>query len=82
MTSFADALAAEQDAAKGYLNRGCKVRQALDALTDQDRATATTALDNPTVEGAVIARAFAALGQKVPAYTVQRHRRGECRCPR
>lgn len=82
MTTFADALATEQAVSRGYQERGCQVRQALDRLPDADRDTAQAALDNPTVEGAAIARAFAAFGERVPGYTVQRHRRGDCRCPR
>jgi hypothetical protein len=59
----------------------CTIALALETLPDADAANLTAALENPHAPATAIARALAGLGHDVRAYTVQRHRRRECRCP-
>jgi len=59
----------------------CTVGEALAALTAEDREAALGALGGPHT-GRQIAAAFAACGVRVEASTVNRHRRGDCRCGR
>lgn len=60
----------------------CTIGIAFDSLSEADAANLTAALENPHAPSSAIARALASLGHDVRAYTVQRHRRRECRCPK
>lgn len=67
----------------GYrLKRGpaCSIPTILAALPPDQAEFARLALANPHAPGTEIARSLAELGHKVAVCTVQRHRRGDCRC--
>jgi hypothetical protein len=58
----------------------CTVPAILDTADDDTVALFTAALANPHAPGTDIARAMTERGYPIPAHTLQRHRRGECRC--
>lgn len=61
----------------------CVFVSVLAAMSDSEAADLRTALaDQAGVPGTYIARALEAIGHSVSATTVQRHRKGECNCPR
>ena len=60
----------------------CGVRIVLDLMDDKTRKTLIAALDNPHAPSTKISVALSEMGHRTSAHTVQRHRRGECRCPR
>lgn len=57
----------------------CSVATVLDQLDAEDRAALLAALDNGTPLTA-IARALNAVGYRITAHTIGRHRKGDCRC--
>lgn len=59
----------------------CTIGLAFGSLSEADAANLTAALENPNAPSSAIARALSSLGYDVRPYTVQRHRRRECRCP-
>lgn len=59
----------------------CSIPTILAALPPDQAEFARLALANPHAPGTEIARSLADLGHKVAVCTVQRHRRGDCRCP-
>lgn len=61
----------------------CGVRMLLDSLTSEARDKVSAALDNQQLSNSSIATALRKrLGEHAPrAYTVGRHRRGDCSCP-
>ena len=60
----------------------CTVALLLRGLTDDDRADLETALANPAIPASAIHRALHKRGHSIGDTTLQRHRRGTCRCPR
>ena len=58
----------------------CSVGKVVAELDDADRTALTTALADPAVTGAGIAKVLTARGHKLNGPTVQRHRRGDCDC--
>jgi hypothetical protein len=60
----------------------CTIGQALDTLPSDQAAHLAKALDNTNARAIDIAMALEALGVRMSAHTVQRHRRGVCRCDR
>ena len=59
----------------------CGVRRVLTALSGADAADLKAALANPVIESSAIAKGVAvALGEKLAASSVARHRKGECSC--
>ena len=58
----------------------CGIHTALQALSEEDRGTLMAALENRDVTGAAISRALATIGHKMTAFTVNRHRKGDCSC--
>jgi len=59
----------------------CGVRRVLSDLSEADAADFKSALDNPAIESTAIAKGVvAALGVKLAAPSVARHRKGECSC--
>lgn len=77
--SLAAALAAQPAARRGT---PCTVGVVLDGLDQDDRAAAIQALADRTRTATSIAEALTSIGHPVAKQTVQRHRRGECRCDR
>jgi hypothetical protein len=59
----------------------CTIGLAFRSLSEADAANLTAALENPHAPSSAIARALSSLGHDAKPYTVQRHRRRECRCP-
>lgn len=61
----------------------CTVTTMLQGLSKEDRAVMVEALGNPGVLASQLARGIelAGLG-RVTAQTINRHRAGDCRCPR
>ena len=74
-TSFADALA-QQEIHKGP---ECSVGVLLRSLDADTADEVRVALDDTTVQHAQIARALGAIGHKVGATTISRHRAGDCK---
>ncbi len=66
----------------GYLGRGCGLGTLLDQLGEGIRQEVLTVLrDRPDITAAAIRRALAKRFDDVPsANTIQRHRRGVCKC--
>jgi hypothetical protein len=64
----------------------CSVALIRDEMSDEDRANLDAALDDKTINGTAIARALlhpeyvAKYRTPVSDYSVQQHRRGDCRC--
>lgn len=59
----------------------CGVRRVLSELSGADAADLKSALQNPVIESSAIAKGVAAaLGAKISASSVGRHRKGECTC--
>ena len=75
--SFADALV-ESAAPK---TTKCGVTTWLAAQSPQDRAAAQAALADARMMGTTIHRAMRATGYDAGLASVQRHRRGDCKCP-
>jgi hypothetical protein len=70
-------------AAPNYrVHRGpaCTIGLAIQTMPDSDAELLRAALDNPHAPSSQIAKALTNLGHSVKPYTVQRHRRNECRC--
>jgi hypothetical protein len=85
--SFADE--AEKEKREGYLGRGCGVGAMLGQLDPKLREEVTEALnDRPDIPATAIRKAllkraetYAGRSFRVPsAYTLVRHRRGDCNC--
>lgn len=75
---LADAIAAATADARPA---GCSVGALLSTMDAADADVLRSALDDGVV-GTVLAAALKAEGHDVSAYTLQRHRRGTCRCDR
>ena len=75
--SLRDQIHAESTVKKGPT---CSVALLLADLDDEDRAALTDALADSKVPGTVIERALLKEGHRMPAYNLQRHRRGMCSC--
>lgn len=59
----------------------CGVRRVLSEISEKDRADLTAALADPIIESTAIAKGVTlALGKKLAASSVARHRKGECSC--
>lgn len=74
---LADPLAARSLYHKGPI---CAIAKALDTIPADQADLLRLALDNTNARGIDIADALTAFGFDIPAHTVQRHRRGRCRC--
>lgn len=59
----------------------CGVASILARLDPPDRDELTVALASD-FKGSAIAKALASRGHRISGYTIQRHRRNECRCSR
>lgn len=70
------------NAARPTVNKTiCGVRRVLSDVSDADAADLKSALENPAIESTAIAKGVAvALGVKLAASSVARHRKGECSC--
>lgn len=75
--SLAEAIAAQR-VVKGP---SCSISVIRAQLDDEDRAALDAAMARTGTPSSVIARALRANGHDVQHQTVQRHRRGECKCP-
>ncbi len=51
-------------------------------LADDEREELMELLADPAMPGSAIARALADDGHHVTGLSIQRHRRGDCQCPR
>lgn len=59
----------------------CGVRRVLAEMSQADAADFKSALQNPVIESSAIAKGVSvALGAKISAASVARHRKGECSC--
>lgn len=74
-----DEIAKEQDASR---IRRCPVAVLLSDMDAADSKDFATAIDDPAITGAVIARALERSGIRVGADAIRNHRRGVCACPR
>ena len=60
----------------------CTVTVLLSTMDDDDADLLRKAMANPYAPTTAIAAALADQGYRITAATLQRHRRGECRCAR
>lgn len=60
---------------------GCGVAAYLDGLTAKNRAEVEKAFARPELTGSSIYKALKGRGATFSAYTLRRHRKGECACP-
>lgn len=60
--------------------RTCAVKLVIETLTPDDHADLVAAFNDPSVTSAAIYRALNHRGSNVSQFSLQRHRRGECRC--
>lgn len=60
--------------------RVCAVKTVLESLTPDDRSDLLVAFDDLSVTSAAIYRALNNRGVQISVFSLQRHRRGECRC--
>ena len=58
----------------------CGIAKRMDKLNDADRATLLAWLDNPEIEGTVIARNLTDEGLRTSEHMVRHHRNGRCSC--
>ena len=58
----------------------CGVRVLLESVDDAYRAELLDMLDRHGIQGTAIAAVLREDGHRISSDTVQRHRRGECRC--
>mgnify|MGYP007090086211 FL=1 len=58
----------------------CSIALIIETADEATRELFAAALANPHAPGTDIAKAMAERGYPMPAHTLQRHRRGECRC--
>lgn len=58
----------------------CAIHKAFQALTKNDQKDLAAALQDPEIEGTVIARVLRERGIQVSDRAVQRHRRDGCKC--
>jgi len=58
----------------------CWVAILLPELQPEDRQTFLAAIDDPTIPATKLAEALQVLGHDIGAHSLQRHRRGLCRC--
>lgn len=58
----------------------CETGLLLDRLGEPDRSELLEALTDETVEGSALSRALKGRGVYISQYSLQRHRRGACRC--
>jgi hypothetical protein len=69
------------DEAKKYKRGGtCEVTLLLRDLSDEEAAAFQAVLDDVRREGTAISRALKRKGIDLPASSINRHRRGGCRC--
>ena len=75
---------ADPDGARSLYHKGptCSIAMALEGLPPEQATNLQLALDNGNARGVDIADALVALGYDLTSHTVQRHRRGRCRCER
>jgi len=71
----------EVEAETRYGGNACPVGAALDGLTPKQRSEWEEVLAS-AAPGTAIARVSAKHGLNLKAPSIQRHRRGECQCPR
>ena len=77
MSAFAAALAGMSNLPKGP---PCSVKATLDNMDPDSRADMEGALGAASISSSAISRALAAVGNRVSAQTLSRHRRGVCSC--
>ena len=58
----------------------CSVRLLLDGMAPDERADLLSAFADPSILTSVIARVLHKRGYTIGQETLQRHRRGSCRC--
>lgn len=58
----------------------CSIALIVSTLDPDTAELFHAAMDNPYAPGTEIAKAMAERGYQMPAHSLQRHRRGECRC--
>lgn len=75
---------ADPEGARSLYHKGptCAIATALDTLPPEQAEFLRQALDNPNARGIDIADALTAFDMNISGHTVQRHRRGRCRCER
>lgn len=73
--ALGDALAAARNRSHGTR---CRVCALLDDLVKDDAAALRDALADPKLAATTISRVLAAEGHNLPAYSIARHRRGDC----
>lgn len=73
---------AEEIAAESQRNRRtqCGIGSLLDRLEADDRRDVVAALEDMSIPSTVIARVLQRRGWQVSDYTLNRHRRGSCKC--
>lgn len=75
---------ADPEAARSLYHKGptCTMALALATLPPDKADLLSRALDNPNARGVDITDALSAYGIETTSHTVQRHRRGRCKCER
>ena len=75
---------ADPEGARSLYTKGptCTMALALETLPDDKADLLRKALENASARGVDIADALSAFAFEVTPHTVQRHRRGRCRCER
>lgn len=72
-------LLAEAQAAQGRIGGQCSVASLLERLDPTEQAELLEAL-NADVQAKALSRAMKDRGWDIAAQTIQRHRRGDCKC--
>lgn len=75
---------ADPEGARSLYHKGpvCAIATALETIPADQADLLRRALENPSARGIDISDALTAFDLNVNAHTVQRHRRGRCRCER
>lgn len=74
-------LADEARAANNRRGAVCSVRLLLQRSTPEDQAELLEALADAEIQSTALARVLRARGIEIGADNLQRHRKGDCRCP-
>lgn len=81
MTSWDD-FTTEVEAASGRKGPGCTIGLYLRSLGNTAREQVEAALGRPELTTSAISRALRDRGLDASDFTVRRHRRGDCSCPK
>jgi tetrahydromethanopterin S-methyltransferase subunit A len=61
-------------------HNSCAMGRILDLVQNEDKEAIEKALANRQISGTVLSKALKTEGYSISAFSVRRHRRGECAC--